>query len=225
VTTVPATEWAQWTSKLFLATLNGLTDADLGAPTVLPGWTRRHVLAHVASNAEALGRLLHWARTGDPTPMYASPEERDAAIEEGSRSTPDRLRDAVRTSAEELLAGFRDMTEQSWAAEVRTAHGRVVPAAEVPWMRVRELAVHAVDLDAGAGFTDLPDDINTALVTDVARWRNGRGPALSMSAGSREWTVEGSGSPVRVSGTVAELAAWLTGRPHRSDLPKLPKWL
>ena len=50
-------------------------------PTALPGWTRKHLVAHLAGNAEALLRLLHWAGTGERTPMYTSPEQRNADIE------------------------------------------------------------------------------------------------------------------------------------------------
>jgi maleylpyruvate isomerase len=59
----------------------GLSDESLTAITALPGWTRAHVVAHVAANADALNNLVHWAATGIETPMYASPAERVAGIE------------------------------------------------------------------------------------------------------------------------------------------------
>src|SRR3569833_847956 len=69
-----------------LATAVGrLVDEDLARPSLLPGWDRAHVLAHVANNADALINLLTWARTGVETPMYASQEARDAGIEETSK--------------------------------------------------------------------------------------------------------------------------------------------
>src|ERR1041384_868904 len=55
------------------------------APTALPGWTRAHVLSHLARNADALVNLLTWARTGIEHPMYASKADRDADIEEGAQ--------------------------------------------------------------------------------------------------------------------------------------------
>jgi hypothetical protein len=60
-----------------------LDTASLAAPSLLPGWTRAHVLAHVARNADALVNLLTWARTGQPRPMYADRQQRDAEIEAG----------------------------------------------------------------------------------------------------------------------------------------------
>ena len=80
--------WAHEGTKLFLDAVALTT-----APTQrLPGWTRRHLVAHVAANAEALGNLVHWAATGIPTPMYSSPEARAAGIDRGLAMTPGRAR-------------------------------------------------------------------------------------------------------------------------------------
>ncbi|HZC40516.1 MAG TPA: maleylpyruvate isomerase N-terminal domain-containing protein, partial [Streptosporangiaceae bacterium] len=64
-----------------LDTIAGLTEAQARAPSLLPGWTRAHVLTHIARNADGLANLLRWARTGTQTPMYASAGARDADIE------------------------------------------------------------------------------------------------------------------------------------------------
>ncbi len=37
-----------------LATVSRLTDADLDHPSLCEGWTRGHVVAHLARNAEAI---------------------------------------------------------------------------------------------------------------------------------------------------------------------------
>jgi maleylpyruvate isomerase len=55
----------------------------------------------------------------------------------------------------------------TWQAEVRSALGRAIPAAEIPWMRVREVWLHAVDLAAGATVADLPPDVIDTLLDDV----------------------------------------------------------
>src|ERR1700722_12377718 len=41
-----------------------LSEADLRAASLLPGWTRAHVLAHVARGADAMRNLLIGARSG-----------------------------------------------------------------------------------------------------------------------------------------------------------------
>ncbi|MEO3870681.1 maleylpyruvate isomerase N-terminal domain-containing protein [Nonomuraea sp. B12E4] len=60
-------ELASATNRL-LATAATLSDADIAAPSRLPGWTRGHVLSHVAQNAGSHLNLLTWARTGIRTP-------------------------------------------------------------------------------------------------------------------------------------------------------------
>src|SRR5690606_1903973 len=55
-----------------------LSDDDFDGPSLLPGWDRRHVIAHVGYNARALTHLTEWAATGVETPMYPTPEARNA---------------------------------------------------------------------------------------------------------------------------------------------------
>lgn len=216
------TDWAGDGMTLLLAGLDRLTDADLDEPSALAGWTRRHLLAHVASNAEALGRLVSWARTGVENRMYASAEQRAADIEAGA-TRPD-LRAWVRESAATLadeLAALR-----AWDAEVVTAQGRTVPATEIPWMRARETCVHAVDLRAGTTFEDLPPAFLAALLDDVARWRAARpGPALVLVTPDTRHELAGEGTPVEVNLPLPVAAAWFTGRHTDPDLPALPGWL
>ncbi|MGZ4550452.1 MAG: maleylpyruvate isomerase N-terminal domain-containing protein [Blastococcus sp.] len=193
-----AREWMTDATALFLQTVERLSDADLDAPTALPGWSRQHVVAHVHFNAEALLRLTAWASTGVESRMYASPEQRNAEIARGAALPAGELRDLVAGSAERLGATLAHFSPDAWHATVVTAQGRTVPATEIPWMRAREVAVHTVDLDAGVGFADLPANFVTALVTEVATKRaaSGEGPAL---------------------------AAWLTGR--ATEAPQLGRWL
>jgi maleylpyruvate isomerase len=142
-------------------------------------------------------------------------------------------------TARQLAAAVDALTDEACARRVRTAQGRVVPATEIPWLRAREVCVHAVDL-AGSGsasvsFPDLPAGFTAALVEDVTALRSSRGdgPALSLRAtdAATTWTVRGAGRPRELTGTVSGLAAWLTGRGddvHTADsepLPALPRWL
>jgi maleylpyruvate isomerase len=192
------TTWMDESTKLFLGCVERLSDDDLRAATRLPGWSRAHVVAHVHHNAEALQRLLHWASTGERTPMYVGVEQRNAEIETSAGMEPAELRRRVQSSANDLAAAVDTLPEAAWSNEVQTAQGRTVPASEVLWMRTREVAVHAVDLDAGKTFADLPDELNTALAIDVVRKRGAGGEA-------------------------AVLAEWLTGR--SVETPVLGPWL
>jgi maleylpyruvate isomerase len=227
-----ARRWAALGTDLVLRAAAGLDGDAYAAPSALPGWTRAHLTAHVAANAEALSHLVHWAATGEVTPMYASPEERAAGIERGPALPAGELTAWLRRSADELESGMAALTAQQWRTEVVTAQGRTVPATEVPWMRSREVCVHAVDLGLGVTFADLPDDFLTALCADVvAKRASAPGPAVTLRAPHTTWELPGEGAPVQVAGTPAELAAYLTGRgagPHAADgtpAPALGPWL
>jgi uncharacterized protein (TIGR03083 family) len=128
---------------------NGLGDRALGEPSALPGWSRRHVLAHVAANADALGNLVCWAATGKPTPTYASPADRAAGFERGRQQPARDLTAWLHRSADALEEEMTRLSDEQWQAPVLTAQGRTVPATEVPWMHSREVYVHAVDLATG----------------------------------------------------------------------------
>jgi uncharacterized protein (TIGR03083 family) len=126
------------------------------------------------------------------------------------------------------------LSADHWQASVVTAQGRTVVASEVPWMRAREVWVHAVDLATGLAFADLPADFAAALCDDAAGKRNAdAGPALILGAAdtSDRWEVRGSGEAVTVVGLLAEIAAYLTGRAYHlttdagEDPPVIPPWL
>ena len=57
---------------------------DARAASLCEGWTRGHVLTHVARNADGLAALVRSAVDGTGETMYASPEQRDADIEAGA---------------------------------------------------------------------------------------------------------------------------------------------
>ncbi|MEW2354653.1 maleylpyruvate isomerase family mycothiol-dependent enzyme [Spirillospora sp. NPDC029432] len=229
-TLADARRWAAHGTELLLGTAAGLDAGGYAAPSALPGWSRAHVAAHVAANAEALSNLVHWAATGEPTPMYASPEERAAGIERGRALPAAELAAWLRRSADALEEAMAALGAERWNAEVVTAQGRTVPAAEVPWMRSREVYVHAVDLANGTSFADLPPDFLTALCDDVVAKRAASpGPAVVLRAsGGGTWELPGDGEPALVAGEPHEIAAYLTGRdagPLTAAAPALGAWL
>jgi len=202
-----ALRWMREGTELFLAAAGGLTEPAYDTASLLPGWTRRHLVAHVAANADALGNLVHWAATGEVTPMYASPEDRAAGIERGPRMGGPELTGWLTRSCARLRTAMDALTERQWQGEVVTAQGRTVPATEVPWLRSREVFIHAVDMDRGVTFADLPGDFLRALVVDIAAKRE----------------LVASRLP---DGPLPEVAAWLAGRPHTlTGRPRLGPWL
>jgi len=227
--------WLDSGESFFAGQLSALSDTQLMGASQLSGWTRRHVLSHIANNARALMNLLHWARTGIETPMYASPEHRNADIEAGAALPAAALRADALASAQELSGAVAAMSEAAWDGAIRTALGRAVTGAEVPWMRVREVWVHGVDLGAGATFADVDGDVAAALLAEAARGLAGRAdcPAVRLEPDAGEVLVIGPATsvPDQVRGTIGALAAWVLGRSagdglaSRGPLPALPRWL
>ena len=205
--------WVTEGTALCRKAIDGLDEESFGAPSQLPGWSRKHLVAHLALNAEALGNLLHWARTGERTPMYSSQEQRNADIESGAKLPGGRLAAWFEESGHTLAGAMAAMTEQQWQAEVVTAQGRAVPASETVWMRSREVMVHAVDLGTGVRFADLPERFNAELRDDIL-------------------TRRGKDNIISVYGDPAEVTAFLAGRPYAgvtsgdgSPAEPLPPWL
>ncbi|MEQ4722505.1 maleylpyruvate isomerase family mycothiol-dependent enzyme [Nonomuraea sp. B19D2] len=220
-----ALEWVAEGTRLFDDRLAALSDTEMDMASALPGWSRRHVVAHVAHNARALVRLLRWARTGEETPMYASRQARDAEIAEGARLEAPALRALYAASRDELAEADHLLPTECWSAWVRTVQGRMVRAEEIRWMRTREVWIHAVDLSNGASFADFPADLLDALIDDVTAWRSRQarssGLLIAPTDRNRQWRIEGSPTQT-LTGTAAELAAVLTGR---APGPDLGRWL
>lgn len=206
------------------------------APSALPGWSRAHVLTHVARNADAMINLLTWAKTGVRTPAYASREQRDADIEAGAHRAPAEIRTDVVESSDRLAHVVRGMPEAAWSAHIENAQGKDLLAIDIPWLRAREMWIHAVDLDVGASFADMPAPMVATLLTDVVATMGERPdcPALRLTTPDGSvWEVGDPASATTISGPAPGLAAWLLGRSKGRDLrssggrklPALPRWL
>ncbi|WBC16935.1 maleylpyruvate isomerase family mycothiol-dependent enzyme [Micromonospora sp. WMMA1998] len=226
---------AEATDRL-LRTVAGLTAGDVAAPSLLPGWTRAHVLTHLARNADGFVNLLTAARTGEPIPMYASVEARNADIEAGAGRGPADLLDDLRRSGQRFDAAVAQMPAWAWGATVQARRGPW-PAALLVWGRLREVEVHHVDLATGYRPADWPEAFAQRLLHEVTTGLAGNpaAPAMVLRVdGSAHELVVGDpeGAPT-VTGPAPELAAWLTGRGAGElltvvpdgPLPNPPEWI
>lgn len=223
--------WLEAETERLLVTVESLRGRDLTEDSSLPGWTLGHLLSHIARNADALCNLLHWARTGIETPMYESKMQRDADINLGATRPDGPVLTDVVDSAGRLRAAVDGLAPEDWNHDVVTAQGRTIPAAQVPWLRLREVAVHHVDL--GASFADAAPGLVTALLSDVINSAGTRPGWPSLRVETTEGdTFEIGSASVSVKGAQANVLAWLTGRSAGRDLitssealPDLPTWL
>ena len=159
-----------------LATADALTDAQAAALSRLPGWTRGHVLTHLARNADGFRNLLTWAGTGNETPMYPSEEARARDVEEGAGRSAAKIAADVQVSAAALAAAAQGLPAPAWDALV-ARRGVRFPAREIPSRRLAELEIHHVDLDAGYRPADWPASFVAANLVRVARDFAGRADA------------------------------------------------
>jgi len=227
-------DWMREGTRFFLDHLGELADDEFARPSLLSGWTRGHVIGHLARNAEALVRLVNWARTGVETPMYADRAQRAEEIEDSARLPAVELRRAATQTAGALEAALDGLTGGQWASQVRSALGRAIPAAEIPWMRVREVWLHTIDIGNGAALEELPPGVVDVLLDDVTATLSTKDgcPARTLAPPDRGRTwllgVPGGERPV-LTAPAALTVGWLTGRVPAAALPggvpELPRWL
>ncbi|RSN02448.1 maleylpyruvate isomerase [Nonomuraea sp. WAC 01424] len=225
MTVLPAVqaELAAATDRL-LATAASLSDADVAAPSLLPGWTRGHVLAHVAGNARSHLNLPTWARTGIETPQYPSPEARSAEIGAAAARPAARHLADLEDSADRLAAAIRDLPYEAWSATVQGLRPPTHPAWYVLIRRLREVGMHHVDLGTGYGPRDWPETFVRRELHDLRlSWPYGHGTVsevvLTGEPGQR-WRNLGQGPAVR--GAPADMLAWLTGRSDGRGVTLVP---
>ena len=207
-------EVAEATDRL-LETVDGLADGDLREPSLLPGWTRAHVLTHIARNADGMVNLATWARTGQETPMYAGGRAgREAGIQAGVDRHIGDIRLDLSDSADRLLAAFADFPAEALFREVAFSSGATATGGELPLLRVREVQIHHVDL--GVGFTPAhwPERFVHRTLDQLATFfraeRECPVSRLQATDTDRSWEVAVEGPVLR--GPATALLAWLTGR-------------
>jgi len=224
-----------------LRTAARFTDADVRAPSLLPNWSRGHVLTHLARNADGGRNLLIWARTGVVTPEYPSMAARAGQIEAGAARSAAELQADVRDSAARFAEEYRRMPPEAWTRPVRWTGGKQRPAARAADSRLTEVLVHHVDLAADYTPADWPPDFVRDLLARVASAFNARDDAPAMrlhptdtsadTYTSTDHVIGPVSAPVpapTIHGTQASLLAWLMGRHNGADLtvhgaPELPR--
>ncbi|MEV7816106.1 maleylpyruvate isomerase N-terminal domain-containing protein [Streptomyces flaveolus] len=116
----------------FVATVTTLTDAQATGGTLIPPWTRGHVVTHVARATDSLCRLLDWARTGVETPSTRAWTPAPRRSKPGPGPVADLVAD-VEDSAARFEAAVRSLPPAAWHAEVRMRTGEPrTPATLIP---------------------------------------------------------------------------------------------
>ena len=143
-------------TAFFARKLNELGDDDLWGASAQDGWTRRHLIAHVAYHARALAHVVEGVRTGAPVPTYPSAAARDDEIALGATLPARALRHLFDHAVKHLDVEWRDLPDAGWGASVALMGGGAVPVSDLPRLRAMEVWLGALDLENGARIADLP---------------------------------------------------------------------
>lgn len=192
------------------AKLVGISDADVLVPTELPGWSRGHVLAHIAHVSNAVARQVEYALRGELIEFYdGGPGGRTQAIEMNAGHTADEHREYISTAFTRALRVLGALHEDQWTLPVSYRSGDVRGVALAYW---RELVIHLADLQLGRGpetwskeFCFYMIEFLTARVPENLQLKLLLLALPPMSLGTGERTVS-------VSGMLTDIAAWLSGR-------------
>lgn len=156
-------DWARRGTAYFARLLNDLSDAELDAPSALPGLPRRHVIAHVGYQARLLSEAIAWVREGNegPFPKDLSVREDDVGL--GATLPARALRYLFHHSEVHLNVEWRDLTDAGWRASVEDVTGRRIALRDTPEIRARVLWQHAMDLNARGRLADIPAPLREDL--------------------------------------------------------------
>lgn len=198
-------------------TVAGLDDEALRGPSLLPGWTRGHVLAHIARNGDGIANMMRWARTGEVSLMYPTRANRTFDIDAGSARPHTVALDDLTASVANVLCDLRHLPAEAWDREVALGPGPLsdtmprMTARTAAFLRLFEVEVHHVDLDGGYSFSDTPHDLMAEMLTLSCSRATVDGDGFTLLTTAGTWPVGGGGS-VHVTALPADALAWLLGR-------------
>ncbi|WP_328327964.1 maleylpyruvate isomerase family mycothiol-dependent enzyme [Kribbella sp. NBC_00382] len=202
------------------ALLVNLDEQAVRAPSGLPGWSRGHVLTHLANFSEAMTRQVEEALASRLVEMYdGGRPARDAAIEAGAGRSADELTNHVATASAGLLAAWGKVDD--WSRPVLHRNSDLAATVYAGW---REYEVHTVDLALESTSDDWSEEFCLHLL-DFLRPRTPDGVHLVLDSGDMRWE-NGTGEDLVLTGKLTDLTAWFAGRPHSvvGDLPDLNPW-
>lgn len=156
-----------------LSSLNGLTDNECREPSLLPDWSRGHVLTHLARNADSHVQLLLCAERGEIGAQYPSVAKRNQDIEDGAGRNAIELVADLRKSIYALEATWAGTTATAWDGQGRDLRGNLIEMSSLVFLRWREVEIHHADLGLGFNYDDLSTlYVRLELDQQVMLWRS-----------------------------------------------------
>jgi maleylpyruvate isomerase len=230
----PASAQISAATARLLATVRSLSDDEVLAPSLLPDWSRGHVLTHIARNADGLTNLLGGAAAGEQRTAYPSAEARNADIATGSRRPIKEQVADIEAAHARFASAVASVRPDQWGFEQAWGSaGQTRPASSLLDARLREVAIHHIDLNAGYTAADWPPEFALHILRSALPAFETRGlPACMLRPTDIDATIEANGgSALEISGPAHALATWLLGRDDGASvtatggtLPTPPKW-
>lgn len=193
-----------------LGSLDSITDTECREPSMLPNWSRGHVLTHLARNADSHAHLLVGAGAGEIADQYpGGVQARSQAIEDGSGRPAAELVGDVRASIYSLEVQWARATPTTWAGQGRTARGAIIAMSDLVFLRWREVEVHHADLGREFGWQQWSDlYVRLELETQTMLWQSRQPMGLTDLPA------------VALQLQPKHRLAWLLGRVEVEGLPK-----
>lgn len=179
--------------------------------SVLPDWTRAHVVAHICGFTHAIARQFEYALRGETIQHYdGGAEGRNADIDALVAEDPAMIRAAMDEGLDRMTTAIGSLSGDDWDLPISYRSGTAFDGLLAAW---RELVIHLADLDLGHGPVEWSDAFCAHLLDFLSlRLPDGMrlvGDGVSVGDGDEE---------VRVEGAVQDVAAWLAGREPQGDL-------
>lgn len=202
------------------ASASRMTDDDCRGPSLLPGWTRGHVLTHWARNADGHTRMLLAAMRGEIAAQYPGGDvQRESDIETGAARAAHLILSDIRTTIDQLEDVWRRMPADAWLRPTMARTGQR-PAWMSVWARWRESEIHHVDLDTGythghwpAEFVDLLlPRVMPTLATRLDRQTAVQVQIIDRDPSAGATTANVTKDLVIVRGPASAVLCWLIGR-------------
>ena len=190
------------------------------------------VVTHLSANADGIRRAVEAARAGRTGEVYPGGKAaRDAEIEAGRALAARELNLRLDLAAGSSGSPSERRPTMIWDAPAIGPKGEVHIGPGLVVARLREVEVHHVDLDYGYKPEDWPlewvmEEMDRAMLELPLRLPPGTAVVLTATDADQRW-VAGSGDAVEITGTTAELFAWVIGRSaHVSgvECPILTPW-
>ena len=219
-------------TRRLVRSVDAMTDDQWRQPSLLPGWTRAHVVAHLTLNAEGLSGALEGVHEGRPVPMYAS--------RRGARRRHRRPRLGVAVRAARQVPGLDDgdrrvgggagrQPGRDRRSSGRPAGGRSPPATSASCAPVRSRSTTPTWPSTTPRPTGCPSSSYCSWTPAPARTHDGEPFVAHATDLDRSWEF-GTGGPT-VSGVGSALAWWTTGRGNGDGLtsddgrvPRMEPW-